>query len=143
MATFSVDITDVVFAGARTGYKDITITGMPAGGVAVSLYGAYPTYFTYINNPESKGTNVYRVSTKSTNTSSSGSDRTAGLKIINKSDSTDYVNVSLTQIRNLGKDNVYAGSSSYSDIYTIPSGSIEFFPYSLSDSTGHIEVLVD
>ena len=143
MATFSVDITDVVFAGARTGYKDITITGMPAGGVAVSLYGAYPTYFTYKNNPESKGTNVYRVSTKSTNTSSGGSDRTAGLKIINKSDSTDYVNVSLTQIRNLGKDNVYAGSSSYSDIYTIPSGSIEFFPYSLSDSTGHIEVLVD
>ena len=61
MATFSVDITDVVFAGARTGYKDITITGMPAGGVTVSLTGSNPTYFTYKNNPESKGTNVYRV----------------------------------------------------------------------------------
>ena len=143
MATFSVDITDVVFAGARTGYKDITITGMPAGGVTVSLTGSNPTYFTYKNNPESKGTNVYRVSTKSTNTSSGGSDRTANLKITNTSDSSDYVTISLTQIRNLGEENVYKGTSSYSDIYTIPSGSIEFFPYSLSDSTGHIEVLVD
>lgn len=142
MATFSVDITDVVFAGARTGHKDITITGMPAGGVTVSLIGSSRTYFTYTNNPESKGTNVYRVSTKSTNKSSGGSDRTAGLRIVNKSDSTDYVTVSLTQIYNRGKDNVYTGSSSYSDIYTTSSG-WGFFPYSLSDSTGHIEVLVD
>ena len=52
MATFNVDITDVVFAGARTGYKDITITGMPAGGVTVSLTGSNPTYFTYKKNPE-------------------------------------------------------------------------------------------
>ena len=142
MATFSVDITDVVFAGARTGYKDITITGMPAGGLTIFITGSNPTYFSCINNPDSKGTNVYRVSTKSTNDSSSGSDRTANLKITNKSDSTDYVTVSLTQIRNLGKDNVYAGSSSYSDIYTTSSG-WGFFPYSLLDSTAHIEVLVD
>ena len=142
MATFSVDITSVVFAGSRTGHKDITITGMPAGGVAVSLTGPNPTYFTGTNNPDSKGTNVYRISTKSTNKSSSGSDRTAGLRIVNKSDSTDYVTVSLTQIHNRGKDNVYTGSSSYSDIYTDSTG-WGFFPYSLSDSTGHIEVLVD
>lgn len=142
MASFSVDITDVVFAGARTGHKDITITGMPAGGVAVSLIGPNPTYFTGTNNPDSKGTNVYRISTKSTNKSSGGSDRTAGLRIANKSDSTDYVTVSLKQIHNRGKDNVYTGSSSYSDIYTTSSG-WGFFPYSLSDSTGHIEVLVD
>ena len=81
MATFSVDITDVVFAGAQTGYKDITITGMPEGGVTVSLTGSNPTYFTYTNNPDSKGTNVYRVSTNSTYISSSGSDRTATFKI--------------------------------------------------------------
>ena len=143
MATFSVDITDVVFAGTRTGHKDITITGMPAGGVTVSLTGDYATYFTYTNNPESKGTNVYRVSTKSTNTSSSGSDRTATFKIVNTSDSTDYVTVSLKQIRNWGEVNVYKGTSSYSDIYVVPSGSFGYFPYSLSDSTGHIEVLVD
>ena len=143
MATFSVDITDVVFAGTRTGHKDITITGMPAGGVTVSLTGSNPTYFTYKNNPESKGTNVYRVSTKSTNTSSSGSDRTATFKIVNTSDSTDYVTVSLKQIRNWGEVNVYKGTSSYSDIYVVPSGSFGYFPYSLSDSIGHIEVLVD
>lgn len=143
MATFSVDITDVVFAGTRTGYKDITITGMPEGGVTVSLTGSNPTYFTYTNNPDSKGTNVYRVSTKSTYISSSGSDRTATFKITNTSDSTDYVEVSLTQIINRGKDFVHKGTSSYSDIYAIPSGSIGYFPYSLLDSTGHIEVLVD
>ena len=140
MATFSVDITDVVFAGARTGYKDITITGMPAGGVTVSLIGSNRTYFTYTNNPESKGTNVYRVSTKSTYISSTGSARTAIFKITNTSDSTDYVNVSLKPIRNWGKDNVYPSSSSYSDIYDDGSG---YFPYRLSDSTGHIDVLVD
>ena len=143
MATFSVDITDVVFAGARTGYKDITITGIPEGGVTVSLTGSNPTYFTYTNNPDSKGTNVYRVSTKSTYISSSGSNRTATFKITNTSDSTDYVEVSLTQIINRGKDFVHKGTSSYSDIYAIPTGSIGYFPYSLSDSTGHIEVLVD
>ena len=143
MATFSVDITDVVFAGTRTGYKDITITGMPEGGVTVSLTGDYATYFTYTNNPDSKGTNVYRVSTKSTYISSSGSNRTATFKITNTSDSTDYVEVSLTQIRNSGKDFVHKGTSSYSDIYAISSGSIGYFPYSLLDSTGHIEVLVD
>ena len=141
MATFSVDITDVVFAGARTGYKDITITGMPAGGVTVSLIGSNRTYFTYTNNPESKGTNVYRVSTKSTYISSTGSARTAIFKITNTSDRTDYVEVSLKQIRNWGKDNVYpSSSSSYSDIYEDGSG---YFPYRLSDSTGHIDVLVD
>ena len=142
MATFSVDITDVVFAGARTGHKDITITGMPAGGVTVSLIGSNRTYFTYTNNPDSKGTNVYRVSTKSTNVSSGGSDRTANLKITNKSDSTDYVTVSLKQINNWHQNQVYTGTSSYSDIYTTSSG-WGFFPYSLSDLTGHIEVLVD
>ena len=143
MATFSVDITDVVFAGTRTGYKDITITGMPEGGVTVSLTGSNPTFFTYTNNPDSKGTNVYRVSTKSTYISSSGSNRTATFKITNTSDSADYVEVSLTQIRNSGKDFVYKGTSSYSDIYAISSGSTGYFPYSLLDSTGHIEVLVD
>ena len=141
MATFSVDITDVVFAGARTGYKDITITGMPAGGVTVSLIGSNRTYFTYTNNPDSKGTNVYRISTKSTHISSTGSARTAIFKITNTSDRTDYVEVSLKQIRNWGKDNVYpSSSSSYSDIYEDGSG---YFPYRLSDSTGHIDVLVD
>ena len=147
MATFSVDITDVVFAGTRTGYKDITITGMPAGGVAVSLYGAYPTYFTYTNNPESKGTNVYRVSTKSTNDSSSGSDRTAGLKIVNKSDSTDYVNVSLKQYCTSSYNGAYVRYviSNYSDIYghTYSNETDIYFPYSLSDSTAKVELYVD
>lgn len=152
MATFSVDITEVVFAGTRTGYKDITITGMPEGGVTVSLTGSNPTYFTYTNNPESKGTNVYRVSTKSTNESSSGSDRTAGLKIVNKSDSTDYVTVSLKQYYTNSSSNGYISYnlSNYSDIYirfpektSLNSTARVFFPYSLSDSTERVEIYID
>ena len=152
MATFSVDITDVVFAGKRTGYKDITITGMPEGGVTVSLTGSNPTYFTYTNNPESKGTNVYRVSTKSTNAASTGSDRTANLKITNKSDSTDYVTVSLKQYYTNNSSNGYISYnlSNYSDIYisfpkktSLNSTARVFFPYSLSDSTERAEIYID
>ena len=152
MATFSVDITDVVFAGTRTGHKDITITGMPAGGVTVSLTGSNPTYFTCTNNPESKGTNVYRVSTKSTNAASTGSDRTANLKITNKSDSTDYVTVSLKQYYTNNDSNGYISYnlSNYSDIYirfpektSLNSTARVFFPYSLSDSTERVEIYID
>lgn len=150
MATFSVDITDVVFAGARTGYKDITITGMPEGGVTASLTGDYATYFTYRNNPESKGTNVYRVSTKSTNDSSDGFTRDATFKIVNKSDSTDYVTVSLKQCYSYGQDGCFSQNiSNYSDIYSAPIDSpldysaYVFFPYSLSDSTARVEIYVD
>ena len=147
MATFSVDITDVVFAGTKTGYKDITITGMPAGGVTVSLTGSNPTYFTYKNNPESKGTNVYRVSTKSTNAASTGSDRTANLKITNTSDSTDYVTVSLKQYCTPASvvGSVKYVISNYSDIYghSFGNSAYIFFPYSLSDSTAKVEVYVD
>lgn len=146
MATFSVDITEVLFAGTRKGYKDITITGMPEGGVTVSLTGSKPTYFTYTNNPDSKGTNVYRVSTTSFNEGSSGSDRTATFKITNTSDSKDYVNVSLTQYytpsnRAYGKYVI----SNYSDIYgECPSNYTNiYFPYSLSDSTAKVELYVD
>ena len=152
MASFSVDITNIVFAGARKGYKDITITGMPAGGVTVSLTGDYATYFTYTNNPESKGTNVYRVSTKSTNITYDGHNRDAIFKIVNTSDSTDYVDVSLKQYCTYGEDGwISQNISNYSDIYsdlmisstTLRSGTNAFFPYSLSDSTARVEIYVD
>ena len=145
MATFSVDITDVVFAGTRTGHKDITITGMPAGGVTTSITPG--AYFTYTNNPESKGTNVYRVLTKSTNTSSGGSERTATFKIVNTSDSTDYVEVSLKQYCTPASVVGYVKYviSNYSDIYGYSFGNSAYiyFPYSLSDSTAKVELYVD
>lgn len=147
MATFSVDITEVLFAGTRTGYKDITITGMPEGGVTVSLTGYDPTYFTYTNNPDSKGTNVYRVSTKSLNSASSGSDRTAIFKIVNTSDSTDYVNVSLKQYCTSSYNGalVKYAISNYSDVYANTySNKVDiYFPYSLLDSTAKVELYVD
>ena len=146
MASFSVDITEIIFAGARTGYKDITITGMPEGGVDVFISDDDSRYFTYINNPESKGTNVYRVSTKSTNTSSSGSDRYGGLAISNKSDSSDRVYISLIQRNNISSSYyVEDAISNYSDVYA-GGGSNNvyiFFPYSLSDSTTKVEVYID
>ena len=147
MATFSVDITEVVFAGTRKGYKDITITGMPEGGVTVSLTGDYATYFTYTNNPDSKGTNVYRVSTKSLNESSEGSDRDAIFKIVNTSDSLDYVNVLLKQYctSSYNGDPVKYAISNYSDVYAeCYSDYVNiFFPYSLLDSTAKVELYVD
>ena len=146
MATFSVDITEILFAGTRTGYKDITITGMPEGGVTVSLTGSNPTYFTSTNNPDSKGTNVYRVSTKSLNSASSGSDRTATFKITNTSDSTDYVNVSLRQYHTSSNGaSVKYVISNYSDIYgECPSNYANiYFPYSLFDLTAKVELYVD
>ena len=148
MATFSVDITDVLFAGARTGYKDITITGMPAGGVTVSLIGSNPTYFTYKNNPESKGTNVYRVSTKSTNVYPIESERTATFKIVNTSDSTDYVEVSLTQFSTDGHNSsIQYSISNYSYIYILGlfgSGRADgYFPYSLPNLPARAEFYVD
>lgn len=148
MATFSVDITDVLFAGARTGHKDITIIGMPAGGVTVSLTGSNPTYFTYINNPESKGTNVYRVSTKSTNVYPIESERTATFKIVNTSDSTDYVEVSLTQFSTDGHNSIIQYSiSNYSYIYVLGRfglGNADgYFPYSLPNLPARAEFYVD
>ena len=148
MATFSVDITDVLFAGARIGHKDITITGMPAGGVTVSLTGSNPTYFTYINNPESKGTNVYRVSTKSTNVYPIESEKTATFKIVNTSDSTDYVEVSLTQFSTDGHSSIIQYSiSNYSYIYVLGMFGVGtadgYFPYSLPNLPARAEFYVD
>ena len=146
MATFSVDITDVLFAGARTGYKDITITGMPAGGVTTSITPG--AYFTYTNNPESKGTNVYRVLTKSTNISSGRSERTATFKIANTSDSTDYVEVSLTQFSTDGKNSsIQYSISNYSYIYVLGMFGLGkangYFPYSLPNLPVMAEFYVD
>ena len=148
MATFSVDITDVLFAGARTGHKDITITGIPAGGVTVSLTGSNPTYFTYTNNPESKGTNVYRVSTKSTNVYPIESEKTATFKIVNTSDSTDYVEVSLTQFSTDGHNSIIQYSiSNYSYIYVLGRFGLGkadgYFPYNLPNLPARAEFYVD
>ena len=59
MATFSVDITDVVFAGTITGHKDITITGMPQAGVSCSITGINDLSFGFRIPGDDQ--NVYRV----------------------------------------------------------------------------------
>lgn len=94
MASFSVDITEIVFAGARKGYKDITITGMPQAGVSCTITGT--SAFNYKIPGDDQ--NVYRVYTTGL-TTDSYTPYNAVFKITNSSDSSDYVEVQLHQLR--------------------------------------------
>ena len=97
MATFSVDITKVVFAAANTGYKDITITNMPAAGVTCSITGTDSSKFGY--RLPGSDPSVYRVYTTTDQGSLVGPHlNKATFKITNAGDSTDYVTVSLIQL---------------------------------------------
>ena len=96
MASFSVDITDIVFAGAHSGYKDITITGMPQDGVSCSITGKDASSFGF--RIPGSDQNVYRVYTTGL-TTNSYTPYNAVFKITNSSDSSDYVEVQLHQLR--------------------------------------------
>ena len=96
MASFSVDITDIVFAGAHSGYKDITITGMPQAGVSCTITGTDKSAFDYRIPGDDQ--NVYRVYTTGL-TTNSYIPYNAVFKITNSSDSSDYVEVQLHQLR--------------------------------------------
>ena len=91
MASFSVDINEIYFAGGRTGYKDVTISNAPKNGIGISNTG-YGTHFAVA----AQTSNIkYRISTKAANTS----DKVYNSKIrfYNKADSTDYVEIPITQ----------------------------------------------
>ena len=91
MASFSVDITDIIFAGGRTGYKVVTISNGPSGGITARLLGNAPTHF----QVAAVTANVsYRISTK---TSASGG-YSAYVRFQNADDSSDYVDVNLRQL---------------------------------------------
>ena len=96
MASFSVDITEVVFAAGNTGYKDITISNMPSGGVNCSITSG-SRYFGY--RIPGDDTNVYRVYTTGTNSGVSPVVRNGVFKITNADDSSDYFEISLYQLK--------------------------------------------
>ena len=112
MASFSIDITDIKFAGGKTGSELITISNAPSGGIGISNTD-YSTHFQVVVESSNQ---VYRIKTKATNTS--GSSYTSYIRFYNNSDNTDYVDVSIEQysidtIRLYG-DNIYSsGGSSF------------------------------
>lgn len=97
MATFSVDYTEVVFAASHTGYKDITITGMPQAGVTCTITGTASSSFGF--RIPGSDQNVYRVYTTGLNELEGTGTRSAVFKITNAGDSSDYVEVSLFQLQ--------------------------------------------
>ena len=109
MASFSIDITDIKFAGGKTGSELITISNAPSGGIGISNTD-YSTHFQVVVESSNQ---VYRIKTKATNTS--GSSYTSYIRFYNKSDNTDYVDVAIEQysidtIRLYG-DNIYSSDS--------------------------------
>ena len=128
MASFSVDITDITFAGGRTGSKTITLSNAPTNGVSVTMRGTNSTYF-QLDVVESGS--VYTVSTKTTNTTSSS--KTAYIRITNKDDSSDYVDVNLRQY----------GLSSDSNMYINGILIDSSTPINVGKSSGSVKVLID
>ena len=94
MASFSVDITEVILAGAHSGYKDITIIGMPQAGVNCTITGTDTSSFGY--RIPGSDQNVYRVYSTATGTTSV---KNAVFRITNLSDASDYVEVQLHQLK--------------------------------------------
>ena len=91
MASFSVDITEIVFAGGRTGSKVVTISNAPSGGIGISNTG-YGTHFRVVVKEENVS---YSIETKAANTSDKAYD--SKIRFYNKEDSNDYVEITITQ----------------------------------------------
>ena len=130
MASFSVDITNIVFAGGRTGSKVITISNRPSSGITVAIRGTNSTYF---RTAVVESGVSYTISTKQIN--DTGSTRTAYVRFTNKNNSADYVDVNLKQYSISNNMELYADGATYVDAgnYTI----------NVSNQMGSIEVLLD
>lgn len=130
MASFSVDITDVIFAGGRTGYKIVTISNGPSAGVQTRLLGNNSTYFQLA----AVTANVaYRISTKQAN--DSRNNRTAYVRIQNIDDNTDYVDVNLVQYGAYSLDGIHMYLS---DLSTITNDTIN-----VNNDVGSTDILLD
>lgn len=128
MASFSVDITDITFAGGRTGSKVVTISNAPSGGIGISNTG-YGTHFRVVVKEENVS---YSIETKATNSTSQPYD--SKIRFYNKEDSNDYVEISVWQYNvttyfDLYADNLKSTSSSggYSWDFGNQQGSADLF----------------
>lgn len=97
MATFNVDISEVIFAGGNTGYKDITITGMPQGGVTCSITGTDANSFGY--RIPGADQNVYRVYTTGTNSGNNAHTNNATFNIVNSENVADSISIMMWQLK--------------------------------------------
>ena len=139
MASFSVDITEIVFAGGRTGSKVVTISNAPSGGIGISNTG-YGTHFSVVVKEENVS---YQIKTKAKNTS--GESYSSRIRFYNKEDSTDYVEIPITQY-SLTEIGLYADNLTYntSDVYDLDindyhSGSTDLY-IDLNAGTGTVRV---
>lgn len=92
MATFSVDVTDVSFAGGRTGYKDVYISNMPSGGIVAVFNRSGDNAYFRVRNIE---TGHYKIETPTRN--DTGTTKSTYIRFTNNDDASDYVQVDLRQ----------------------------------------------
>lgn len=131
MASFSVDVTDIVFAGGRTGYKDVTISNAPKNGIGISNTG-YGTHF----KVEAQTANIkYRISTKAANTSDKAYD--SKIRFYNKADSNDYVEITITQY------SVTTINSYTEPDHLVPTSSTGIYDLNLENQEGSADLYID
>ena len=131
MASFSVDINEIYFAGGRTGYKDVTISNAPKNGIGISNTG-YGTHFAVA----AQTTNIkYRISTKAANTSDKSYD--SKIRFYNKGDSTDYVEIQITQY-SVTTIKIYT-----EPVHLTPTSSTGIYDLNLENQEGSADLYID
>ena len=131
MASFSVDITEIVFAGGRTGYKDVTISNAPKNGIGISNTG-YGTHFAVA----AQTANIkYRISTKAANTSDKAYD--SKIRFYNKGDSNDYVEIPITQY------SVTTIKTYTEPVHLVPTSSTGIYDLNLENQEGSADLYID
>lgn len=90
MASFSIDKTDINFAGGRTGYETVNITNAPSEGI--TIIGNFDTLYRVVTVTQNQS---YEIHTKGTNTSDSTT--ITPIRFVNSDDINDYIDVTVTQ----------------------------------------------
>ena len=131
MATFSVDVSEIVFAGGRTGYKDVTISNAPKNGIGISNTG-YGTHFAVA----AQTANIkYRISTKAANTSDKSYN--SKIRFYNKADSNDYVEIQITQY------SVTTIKSYTEPVHLVTTSSTGIYDLNLENQEGSADLYID
>ena len=131
MASFSVDINEIYFAGGRTGYKDVTISNAPKSGIGISNTG-YGTHFAVA----AQTANIkYRISTKAANTSDKAYD--SKIRFYNTADSTDSVEIQITHY------SVTTIKTYTEPVHLVPTSSTGLYNLMLGNQQGSADLYID